>query len=68
VLGVERVVLGSVYDGGFDGDIAVNFNATTEFLVGFEFVEIFKKGAWVDVFHRLNFYHAFSAQAMSATV
>ena len=60
--------LRSVGDGGFDGDVAIDLNAASEFLVGFEFVEILKKGARIDVFKWLDFYHAFSAQAVSPTV
>ena len=50
----------SVDDGGFDGDIAIDFYAATEFLVGFELVDVFKKGACINVLEGFDFYHTFA--------
>ncbi len=50
-----------ICDGGFDSDIAIDLYAAPEFLVRFEFVDVFKKGAWVDVFKRFDFHHTFAA-------
>ena len=66
--GRNEILEGSVGDGDFDSDVAVDFYATPEFLMVFEFVEILKEGAWVDIFHWFDFHHTFATQAMPTTV
>ena len=63
-----QVVYFLVLDSGFDGDVAVNFNAATELLVGFDSVDFFEEGVRVHVFHRFNFDQTLAAGAQSVTV
>ena len=39
----------SILYGGIDGDVTINFNAASEFLVGFNFMNLFDEGVRVHI-------------------
>ena len=57
-----------IFESGFDGDIAVDFGAATEFLVGADAVEFFDQGMAVHVFQGLNFDQTGAAQTHTPAV
>ncbi len=63
-VGVDLQIL----ERGFDGDVAVDFGAAPEFLVGSDAVEFFDQGVTVHVFQRFDFDQAGAAQAHAAAV
>ena len=57
-----------IFEGDFDGDVAVHFGAATEFLVGPDAVEFFNQGMTVHVFQRLDVDQAGAAQTHTTTI